>query len=72
LEHLDEGKAAVLNGSLRMRVISLMSPLKPRATKVGLSEKIRSMLANACSGIPLGLVFMGLALWRERTRLPGD
>jgi hypothetical protein len=33
-----------------------MSPLKPRATKVGLSEKIRSMLANVCSGIPLGLV----------------
>jgi len=35
-----------------------MSPLKPRATKVGLSENIRSMLAKVFSGIPLGLVFI--------------
>jgi hypothetical protein len=43
-----------------------MSPLKPRATKVGLSHARQRML-----GDPVGACVHWLALWRERTRLPG-
>src|ERR1700722_5526092 len=71
LEHLDKGKAAVLNGGFENASHQFDVTAKAPGNEGGLKREDQVHARQRMLGNPVGTCVHGLALWRERTRLPG-
>src|ERR1700739_4304473 len=71
LEHLDEGKAAVLNGGLENAGHQFNVTTKTTGNEGGVEREYQVHARQRMLGDPVGACIHWLALWRERTRLPG-
>src|ERR1700733_14156493 len=70
LEHLDEGKAAVLNGGLENARHQFNVTAKATGNEGGVEREYQVHARQRMLGDPVGACIHWLALWRERTRLP--
>src|SRR6185436_21178770 len=71
LEHLDEGKAAVLNGGFENASHQFDIAAEATGNEGGVEREDQVHARQRVLGDPVGARIHGLALWRERTRLPG-
>src|SRR5258707_10386989 len=71
LEHLDEGKTAVLNGGLENTSHQFDVAAKATGNEGGVEREDQVHARQRLLGDPVGARVHRLALWRERTRLPG-
>ena len=71
LKHLDEGKTSVLNGRLENTSHQLDVAAKATRNKGGVERKDQVHARQCVLGDPVRARVHGLALGRERTRLPG-
>jgi hypothetical protein len=71
LEHLDEGKAAVLNGGFEDASHQFNVTTKATGNEGGVEREDQVHARQRMLGDPVGTCVHWLALWRERTRLPG-
>src|SRR5260221_13623547 len=71
LEHLDEGKAAVLNGGLENAGHQFNVTAKATGNEGGVEREDQVHARQRMLGDPVGACVHWLALWREPTRLPG-
>src|SRR5258707_5745088 len=71
LEHLDEGKAAVLNGGLENAGHQFNVAAKTTGNEGGVEREDQVHARQRMLGDPVGACVHWLALWCERTRLPG-
>ena len=71
LEHLDEGKATVLNGGFENASHQFNVTAKATRNEGGVEREDQVHARQRMLGDPVGACVHWLALWRERTRLPG-
>src|ERR1700733_15877839 len=69
LEHLDEGKAAVLNRGLENASHEFDVTAEATGNKGGVEREDQVHTRQRVFGDPVGACVHGLALWRDRTRL---
>src|SRR5258707_11942888 len=71
LQHVDKGKAAVLDGSFEYTGHQFDVAAKAARNEGGLQREDEVHARQRMLGDPVGACVHWLALWRERTRLPG-
>src|SRR6201989_1633236 len=71
LKHLDEGKAAVLNGGFENASHQFNVTAEATGNEGGIEREDQVHARQRMLGDPVRACVHGLALWRERTRLPG-
>ena len=71
LQHLDEGKAAVLNRGFENAGHQFDVTAKAAGNEGGIEREDQLHTRQRMLGNPVGACVHWLALWRERTRLPG-